>query len=453
MTPKLEKIRVKDLFGYLSYELSDLNSERAIFVIGNNGSGKSTIFRLIEALVQRRWHTFHEVVFSEISFSFVTDDEKVTYNFRKNQNVEWQDELGEWYLLVQSSVREYLELDSQKLRAEWIFNNDSNVNRASCGRHWSIPGKRHMRDIELIKYWEVQNLKPEDHDLVELGDATHPNMERINSVRVQFIQANRLLALESQSDAENGERYYREKKKRNFRQPIYQISDLLREKIRSQITRAFIQRDTIGNTALNAWLSQGNASLYEGGESVHQLAARIDEIESSFSQFSRNASPTKLLIPEKLPEGYEPFLKFYLGSRLKQLSPLTDFLEQIDLFSEICNSAFGYKEVSLHDQRGLTVNVNIGSHCEALDLSDLSSGEQQIIFLAYQLTIGADHNALILIDEPELSLHLEWQKTFTSLLTRIGEQTNNNYLCATHSPAIVGNRVSALRNIEVDNEE
>lgn len=152
-----------------------------------------------------------------------------------------------------------------------------------------------------------------------------------------------------------------------------------------------------------------------------------------------------------MPEGYEPFLKFYLDSRLKQLSPLTGFLKQIDLFTEICNSAFGYKEIALHEQRGLTVRVNIGAHAENLDLSDLSSGEQQIIFLAYQLTIGAEHNALILIDEPELSLHLEWQKTFISLLDRIGAETNNRYLCATHSPAIVGRRVSALRNIEVTN--
>jgi ABC-type lipoprotein export system ATPase subunit len=448
MTPKLKKICVKDLFGYLTYELVDLDSESSIFIIGNNGSGKSTVFKMIAALIESRWHTFHEVVFGEISFTFNIAGKEAFYRFRKQENVEWQDAHGEWHFLVQGSLRELNELEGIKQKAEWIFRNSSDVTRAKCGIHWSIPKRRHVTDGELVNYWESNNPLKEEH--VDLADTSHPDMNPLNGLNVQFIQSNRLLALGDDNEIRHDLRSSRHEQRNTARAPIYQIDDLLRDKIRRQITGAFIQRDTIGNKALNTWLSQGNASENKEVKTVHELAKEIGEIESAFSEFSRSAHRTVLNIPDKLPEGYEPFLQFYLDSRLKQLSPLTRFLNQIELFVEICNSAFGYKEITLHENKGLTVRVNIGSHSQELDLSDLSSGEQQIIFLAYQLTIGAEHNALILIDEPELSLHLEWQKTFVSLLDRIGKQTKNNYLCATHSPAIVGSRVEALRNIEVD---
>lgn len=453
MKPELKHLRVKGLFGYLTYELSDLNSENSIFIIGNNGSGKSTIFNLIEALIDCKWHTFHEVLFEELSFGFQSDVEEFSYDFRKNENIEWRDTTGEWKILSQGSWREFTQLERPSEKAQWIFENCSEVGRANCGRHWKVPGNSHVNAKELENYYR-QNYSPKrDRRKSEVFNSENPNMEPLQELNVQFIQANRLHAIVDEDAEEFEYARYRSKRPRPPRSPIYQISELLREKINSQITGAFVQRDTIGNEALNTWLSQDGDSESESVVGVHDLAKKIDVIENAFSEFSQTAQRTKLEIPAVLPDGYEHFLKFYLGSRLKQLGPLTDFLKQIDLFTEICNTAFGYKEISLHEKNGLTVRVNLGSHEEDLDLSDLSSGEQQIIFLAYQLTIGAKRDALILIDEPELSLHLEWQKTFVSLLERIGEQTSNTYLCATHSPSIVGSRVSALRNIEVNNAD
>lgn len=451
MKPKLKSIGVKGLFGYLTYVLNELNTENAIFVIGNNGSGKSTIFNLVSALIEARWHTFHEVVFDELSFIFEIEEKEVIYNFRKRESVEWKDADDNWQPLVQGSWREFSEIENLSQQAEWIFRNCSEIGRAKCGRHWTTPTRSHVNASELVRYYKHKYAPRDGQEQLTMSESSYPDMEDLKTLKVQFIQANRLLMLDDDSDKRH-ERSRWEERPRPKREPIYQISDLLRENIRSQITGAFIQRDTIGNAALNTWLSQGDGQSDDDSIGVHELAQKIDKIEDAFSAFSQTARRTKLEIPETLPDGYEPFLKFYLSSRLKQLNPLTEFLKQIDLFTEICNTAFGYKELSLHERHGLSVRVNIGEHSEELDLPDLSSGEQQIIFLAYQLTIGADHNALILIDEPELSLHLEWQKSFVSLLDRIGEQTNNSYICATHSPSIVGSRVSALRNIEVNNE-
>jgi len=77
-----------------------------------------------------------------------------------------------------------------------------------------------------------------------------------------------------------------------------------------------------------------------------------------------------------------------------------------------------------------------------IDLSDLSSGEKQIIFrgaflLKDQMSIKG---CKVLIDEPELSLHPNWQKNildfYKQLFTENGIQTSQMFI-VTHSPYVV----------------
>ncbi len=75
-----------------------------------------------------------------------------------------------------------------------------------------------------------------------------------------------------------------------------------------------------------------------------------------------------------------------------------------------------------------------------LPLDSLSSGEQHELVLHYDLLFKVKQNTIVLIDEPELSLHVGWQKKFLSDLTAIVELSGIDAVVATHSPFIVGDR-------------
>ena len=67
-----------------------------------------------------------------------------------------------------------------------------------------------------------------------------------------------------------------------------------------------------------------------------------------------------------------------------------------------------------------------------------SSGEQCILLSLLGIATHICNNSLILIDEPEISLHPEWQEKYISLLMRIFERHNSClFVIATHSPQIV----------------
>ena len=64
--------------------------------------------------------------------------------------------------------------------------------------------------------------------------------------------------------------------------------------------------------------------------------------------------------------------------------------------------------------------------------------------LLYDLLFKVKPNTLVLIDEPELSLHISWQKAFMDDLLEIIRIAHFDVLVATHSPYIVGDRSDLL---------
>jgi predicted ATPase len=71
-------------------------------------------------------------------------------------------------------------------------------------------------------------------------------------------------------------------------------------------------------------------------------------------------------------------------------------------------------------------------------LSQASSGELSILFTMSSIAGEIENGSLVLIDEPELSLHPEWQLNFLSLLTDIFTNYKDcHFIIATHSPNII----------------
>ena len=86
--------------------------------------------------------------------------------------------------------------------------------------------------------------------------------------------------------------------------------------------------------------------------------------------------------------------------------------------------------------KGIRVNEEIilGDEDGAIEADKLSAGEKQLLsFLCYNTF---SQNTAIFIDEPEISLHVDWQRRL--LPTLLEQETGNQFFVATHSPFIYG---------------
>ena len=86
------------------------------------------------------------------------------------------------------------------------------------------------------------------------------------------------------------------------------------------------------------------------------------------------------------------------------------------------------------DGRNITLFTN--SSGDEFDINELSSGEKQLFLRTLAIKMLNPENSIILIDEPELSLHPKWQQKIVDVYRKIGK--NNQIIIATHSPHILG---------------
>jgi len=85
------------------------------------------------------------------------------------------------------------------------------------------------------------------------------------------------------------------------------------------------------------------------------------------------------------------------------------------------------------------------------DITGLSSGEKQLFFRVMSLKMLEANNSIILVDEPEISLHPAWQQKILKVYENIGK--NNQVIVATHSPHIIASTAKENVKILVRNED
>lgn len=74
---------------------------------------------------------------------------------------------------------------------------------------------------------------------------------------------------------------------------------------------------------------------------------------------------------------------------------------------------------------------------EQLTPYQLSSGEKQILAILLTVLVEDDQSYVLFMDEPEVSLHIEWQKRLIDLILELNP--NVQIILTTHSPALVMN--------------
>ncbi|WP_406683522.1 ATP-binding protein [Seonamhaeicola sp. MEBiC1930] len=112
-------------------------------------------------------------------------------------------------------------------------------------------------------------------------------------------------------------------------------------------------------------------------------------------------------------------------------------------FIEIINSLFQRKQVFINERNELLVQTQSN---KIFPLTRLSSGEKQLLIILGQSLLQENRSHIYIADEPELSLHVEWQEKLVTSLRNINP--NSQIIFATHSPDIVGNFSKSVIQVE-----
>ena len=222
--------------------------------------------------------------------------------------------------------------------------------------------------------------------------------------------------------------------------------------------------------AINHFLSRVFvALLYKGESDSLKVAKTVDfkklseTMEAIFHQFkieddnSRNELDTFLEVAQKASRK-DTFEWSELASLVgvlhllkvseewsKTLSRQEDILKPQHDFLQIINSMLKGKELEINTRNELEVVLGTAAH-KHLSLSELSSGEKQLLIIFGEALLQDRSEFIYIADEPELSLHVSWQENLTANLRKINPKAQ--VIFATHSPDIVSQYGDRVINME-----
>lgn len=244
-------------------------------------------------------------------------------------------------------------------------------------------------------------------------------------LKVLYISANRLRA---EVDA-RGARPYRSANM------VEVWADRVREQIRDVIRRYAERGRALERTFPSRIISAMRGKAVGAQEEVAALVEKVRSKEARYQALGLVGAGQTVEIEENLSDlGALVVLKTYLEDISSKFEALDSAAERLDIFQETINSMLLFKRVRLSADAGFEIVSEDGGD---IPPGSLSSGEQHLVVLLGELVFGPNEGTTILLDEPEISFHPEWQERFPKVLTRIIEINDCSIVMATHSPTLI----------------
>ncbi len=134
-------------------------------------------------------------------------------------------------------------------------------------------------------------------------------------------------------------------------------------------------------------------------------------------------APTKRALAVELLAPYVTSLESRLGA-------LSGVFGVVDRFVLTVNSFLQDKTIAFSPGAGFSI---LNRKRVALTPAQLSSGEQQLLLLLCYVLTARDSASVFMIDEPEISLNIKWQRQLVQSLLDLTERDTTQFLFASHS--------------------
>ncbi|WP_396913235.1 AAA family ATPase [Mycolicibacterium sp.] len=461
--PRVRKISVESLFGRYSYVLDapvvDDRISRLMLLHGDNGSGKTTILKLAWHLLSTAELKGHKSAIARTPFSSFS----VEFEDGRRFSVHKSDGLiGAFDLIVEGpQLRE-------RIVASFTVNEKLDV---SYTPDYGVNISKDF-DIELARQWtlimdersgvgKVVTEEPGKAGEVDINDSNASPIRRAMTFLKQLEVMPMLLGDDRQLHSDN-----KAATKGSRKQQESSPSERVAEELETALSRVNSWLRSLTISAQRSGSSE-EASIYlnvlrnirdQGSHAApdhvfQQVEETIDELAKRVPDFAEfdlitefNPEEVRRLVSSvKEANRFAAYatIEPYLESMRARFDALTDAERLIRLITTHANRFLNDKRLIYSPQRGLRV-VTDELSVRTLRPSSLSSGERQMLLLLCNALLARVERTLFLIDEPELSLGVPWQRQILTSLLEITEGTDVQFIVATHSIEMITANASSL---------
>lgn len=437
----VRKFIIRGLYGYKTLQFESRG--KTTIVVSENGSGKTTLLNTLYNTLRGDVSQLSKIDFSEIS---ITLNDGQTFLIKKDELCSIYDfDLEHFFDTIDDEEIEYdaqaiamavNEVSPQNFEDHYIlenlYNSIPDSRREFIDKLMFIRAKIQDRQVSInnsIKNLKSIKVKFNDYECVYLP--TYRRVEKVFSKKKNLIRIEHIDGMSRKIFSNN---------KNNITYGLDDVEETLKEISFTIERKSNLVFRALSIDVLNDLLDQKSLTAKKKLPDLNTLKRFLSRVRD----VKRNSIITKL---EEFYLGNTEvrdthFLNYFLF-RLNDVINETKELEfKIENFVNECNKYLtisGDSKEILFDPDNLKVKVEDCFTKNQIQLNDLSSGEKQVISFMSMLYLTEKRKKIILIDEPELSLSLDWQR---KILPDINRSENVFQVIAiTHSPFIFENEL------------
>lgn len=414
----ISRITVEGLFGQFNYTLPEpdrvTDVSKVLILYGDNGSGKTTMLRALFHLLSPANNRGHRTALASVPFTRLEVDllGGGRIGAYRESNL-----VGSYVIRGQ--------LDGREIRVDYAYGGD----KGGFGSE--------EQEMEFLTFVRVLNCT------VYLLSADRTIMCDILPVAPEEFGRSLILEQSRYSANESLARYMMDRTEHLQRNaPLLRAIQLANDWIRRQALRATTRGTENANT-IYAEIIKRLAHYPDSPSEVAgagQLATTLKELSTRNAEFARFQFTSPLQVEDILDvlQRVDGRTAAVIGNVLgalidgtrARLDALEGLQKTVASFVENLNAFYTMKTVTFDVADGLKIVQPNGT---PLDPSLLSSGEQQLLLMFCHIVLPRRGQSLFMIDEPELSLNIKWQRKLINALQDIVQSAKVQFLFASHS--------------------
>lgn len=440
MSGQLTRFRIEGLHNIRTIDIPITNNK--LVLVGENGTGKSTVANFIYFFLTTQWSRMLEHKFKSVLAVIDSKEYKLSRNDISNLSRHGKRK----HRIPLSLVRDI------EIRLKDISPEEAMEESRRIAQKLGIPHQILRREVEYIIF---ENLVPEElqHTVKALKESVADQVLYLPTYR-RIEQDLETIFPELEQKLREPREYHlrRARNKRNMsyielvefgmedventiKQRMFQIKESVRQDL-SNLTGAYL-RDVIQG----AYQSVESTMLTELDEAtVNVIFKRIpEEILPKKDKETLRSIIAEINTMGEISDKNRVVAHFL--TKLIQLNQKQqDDERDIREFVNVCNEGYLSGKQFIYDDLAFDVFITQQNESEQLlplPMQALSSGEKQIVSLFSHLYLSGKSGFFAIIDEPELSLSVPWQQRFLpDILKRC-----NGLIAVTHSPFIYDNEL------------
>lgn len=428
MQTKILYLSIRNLFGCINYSIPFGNDD-ILIITAPNGYGKTIALKIVDAIFNEDFDFISkldfEVIVLRLNVGKITiekDDsnDDIEVNFTGKNN-----------LKESFSPTNYFSYKPGKDISFFIQKRLPHLKRISARMWYDTLDEEHLTLKDVLDRYKFP------HDIKTNKNPSWFEVLK-NSFKVHLIKEQRLIHrdninkrnLRANSFSENTNPIDVILTYSNDMVSIIRNANLESAQISQKLDAKFPEKLLSLHTPINIRTIDELISALEDLQRKIKFLSSLDLLPNNFSLPSLNHLHNISTSDRKV-------LSLYIDDTKRKFEPLEALASKINLFMEIINNkGLAYKKLKISRDRGFYLSP-LNKREDVLNLTDLSSGEQHQIVLLYDLIFKTEKGDLVLIDEPEISLHVAWQKEFLTDIKDIIRIKKIKVVIATHSPQII----------------